>query len=75
MSANDVKVKRVPFLLFWIKSWKLDEHTLENMKEFIDDNRWNIRGFGYGRVPGHRVYRVILNSGQKRDWNVSKRYF
>ena len=77
MAANDVTVKRVPILLFWLKSRKLDKYTLENMKKFIKDNRWNIRGFGYGRVPGHRVYRVILKGkeGQYRDWNVSKRYF
>lgn len=75
MATNDVTVKRVPILLFWLKTRKLDKYTLENMKKFINDNRWNIRRFGYGRVPGHRVYRVILNGGQKRDWNVSKRYF
>ena len=75
MLANDVIVKRVPFIFFWLKSRKLDEYTLKNIKNFIDENRWDIRGFGYGRVPGHRVYRVILKAGKNVDWNVSKRYF
>ena len=75
MSANDITVKRVPFIIFWLKSRKLDDYTLENIKKSIKDNRWNIRGFGYGRVPGHRVYRIVLNGGRNIDWKVSKRPF
>ena len=67
MLANDVIVKRVPFIFFWLKSRKLDEYTLKNIKNCIDENRWDIRGFGYGRVPSHRVYRVILKAGKNVD--------
>ena len=75
MAANDVTVKRIPFIIFWLKLRKLDEYTRENIKKSIKDNRWNIRGFGYGRVPGHRVYRIFLNRGRYIDWKVTKRSF
>ena len=44
-----------------------------NTYDYMDENQNRISGYGYGHIPGHRIYRIYLKDGSYMDWEVKKR--
>ena len=74
-SVNDIKVKKIlrVLFLFHLNSRKLNDKTYNAIYDYMDENQNKISGYGYGHIPGHRIYRIYLKDGSYMDWEVKKR--
>lgn len=74
-SVNDIKVNKIPkvLFLFHLNSSKLNDKTYNAIYDYMDENQNKILGYGYGHIPGHRIYRIYLKDGSYMDWEVKKR--
>ena len=74
-SVNDIKVNKIlkVLFLFHLNSSKLNDKTYNSIYDDMDENQNRISGYGYGHIPGHRIYRIYLKDGSYMDWEVKKR--
>ena len=72
MANKDIVVRKISDWRFFRKLNDLDYDVRTEILEFIDEHKFAVDHFEFGRVPGRRIYRVVLFDGNKKEWTVSK---
>ena len=69
---EEIKTRRILRRFFITKLNRVKKSVRYEIEDFIFSHDKEIDHFEYGRIPNFRTYIIVLKSGEKIVWNLSK---
>ena len=58
---------------YFLKKMRDVKSTIRyDMEDYIFDHSEDLSHFEFGRIPGHRIYKIVLKNGTAKEWSLTK---